>query len=84
MFTEYFDIMAEEILEKIILGLIATEIKEDIHIGRQVNLAKTIIQTLRTHDVIGKSEQMCRCHDPMTKINVTTWEEECYFCGLKR
>lgn len=47
--------MTEETLETIILGHIAKELKDEIQIGRQVNLAKTIIQALRIHDVIGQS-----------------------------
>lgn len=45
--------MTEETLETIILGHIAKELKDEIQIGRQVNLAKTIIQALRIHDVSG-------------------------------
>ncbi len=45
--------MTEETLETIILGHIAKELKDEIQIGRQVNLAKTIMQTLRIHDVSG-------------------------------
>jgi len=50
--------MTEETLETIILGHIAKELKDEIQIGRQVNLAKTIMQALRIHDVIGQSEQL--------------------------
>lgn len=49
--------MIEETLETIILGHIAKELKDEIQIGRQVNLAKTIIQALCIHDVVGRSEQ---------------------------
>lgn len=48
--------MTEETLETIILGHIAKELKDEIQIGRQVNLAKTIMQALRIHDVVGQSE----------------------------
>lgn len=37
-----FDTMTEETLETIILGHIAKELKDEIQIGRQVNLSKTI------------------------------------------
>lgn len=50
--------MTEETLETIILGHIAKELKDEIQIGRQVNLAKTIMQALRIHDVVGRSEQL--------------------------
>lgn len=43
--------MTEETLETIILGHIAKELKDEIQIGRQVNLAKTIMQALRIHNV---------------------------------
>ncbi len=45
--------MTEETLETIILGHIAKELKDEIQIGRQVNLAKTIMQALHIHDVSG-------------------------------
>lgn len=51
--------MTEETLETIILGHIAKELKDEIAIGRQVNLAKAIMQALRIHDVVGRSEQCC-------------------------
>lgn len=50
--------MTEKTLETIILGHIAKELKDEIQIGRQVNLAKTIMQALRIHDVVGQSEQL--------------------------
>ena len=50
--------MTEETLETIILGHIATELKDEIQIGRQVNLAKTIMQALRMHEVVGQSKQI--------------------------
>ena len=54
--------MTEENLETLILGHIAKELKDEIQIGRQVNLAKTIMQALRIHDVVGRSEQFyCTC-----------------------
>ena len=65
--------MTEETLETIILGHIAKELKDEIQIGRQVNLAKTIIQALRIHDVVGRSEQLvCDCGNKLT-------DKEIYF-----
>lgn len=49
--------MIEETLETLILGHIAKELKDEIQIERQVNLAKTIIQALRIHNVSGQGEQ---------------------------
>lgn len=49
--------ITEEMLENLILGHIAKELKDEIQIGRQVNLAKTIMQALRIHDVVGRSKQ---------------------------
>ncbi len=43
--------MTEETLETIILGHIAKELKDEIQIGRQVSLTKTIMQSLRIHDI---------------------------------
>lgn len=56
--------MREEMLEDLILGHIAKELKDEIKISRQVNLAKTIMQALRIHGVVGQSEQSARksCH----------------------
>jgi hypothetical protein len=51
--------MTEETLETIILGHIAKELKDEIQIGRQVNLAKTIMQALRIHDVSNRRELLC-------------------------
>lgn len=53
--------MTEETLETIILGHITIELKDEIQIARQVNLAKTIMQALRIHDVVGRNEQ-CVLH----------------------
>lgn len=50
--------MTEETLETIILGHIAKELKDEIKIGRQVKLAKTIIQALRIHGFVEQSEQL--------------------------
>jgi hypothetical protein len=50
--------MTEEILEEILLGHIAKELKDEIAIGRQVNLAKTIMQALHIHGVVGRSKQL--------------------------
>ena len=55
--------MTEETLETIILGHIATELKDEIQIGRQVNLARTIMKALRIHDVVGRSEQLKAFND---------------------
>lgn len=44
--------MTEETLETIILGHIARELKDEIQVGRQVKLAETIMQALRTQDVM--------------------------------
>lgn len=41
--------MTEETLETIILGHIAKELKDEIEIGRQASLAKTIMQDLRIY-----------------------------------
>ena len=51
------NMITEEILENLILGHIAKELKDEIQIGRQINLAKAITQALRIHDVVGRSEQ---------------------------
>jgi hypothetical protein len=57
--------ISEEMLENLILGHIAKELKDEIAIGRQVKLAKTIMQALRIHDVVGRSEQLvCDCEEP--------------------
>lgn len=53
-----FDTMTEETIETIILGHITKELKDEIQIGRQVTLAKTIMQALRIHGVVGQSEQL--------------------------
>lgn len=50
--------MTEETLENLILGHIAKELKDEIQIGRQVNLAKTIMQALRIYADVGRSEQL--------------------------
>jgi len=62
------NMIIENMLENLILGHIAKELKDEIQIGRQVNLAKTIMQALRIHDVVGRSEQL----QP---------EQECYKSG---
>lgn len=61
-----FDTMTEETLETIILGHIAKELKDEIQIGRQVNLSKTIMQALRIHGVVGRSEQL-KADEPIVK-----------------
>ena len=70
--------MTEETLETVILGHIAKELKDDIQIGRQVNLAKTIMQALRVHDVVGRSEQLV-C-DACKRDKQTNALEDCK-CG---
>jgi hypothetical protein len=49
---------AWECSENLILGHIAKELKDEIEIGRQVNLAKTIMKSLRIGEAFGfpKSE----------------------------
>jgi hypothetical protein len=65
--------ISEDMLENLILGHIAKELKDEIQIGRQVSLAKTIMQALRIHDVVGRSEQ-CVLHS-------TDWNGKCFKCG---
>jgi hypothetical protein len=62
--------MTEETLETILLGHITKELKDEIVISRQVKLAKTIMQALRIHDVVGQSEQSSKIID-----------DECMICG---
>ena len=50
--------MTKDALEMILLGHIAKELKDEIAIGRQVNLAKTIMQALRIHDVVWRSDKL--------------------------
>ncbi len=66
--------MTEETLETIILGHIAKELKDEIQIGRQVNLAKTIMQALRMHNVVWRSE-------PCGLLHSTDWNGKCFKCG---
>jgi hypothetical protein len=73
--------MTEETLETIILGHIAKELKDEIQIGRQSNLAKTITQALRIPDVVGRSEQFtCSCGIPPA-IRLCEGVETCLKCG---
>ena len=65
--------MTEETLETIILGHIATELKDEIQIGRQVNLAKTIMQALRIHNFVGRNEQYV--------LHSTDRHGKCFKCG---
>lgn len=62
--------MTEEMLENMILGHIAKELKDEIQIGRQVTLAKTIMQALRIHDVVGRSELLSAFAGQMQSIDV--------------
>jgi hypothetical protein len=71
--------MTEETLETIILGHIAKELKDEIAVGRQVNLAKTIIQALRIHDVVGRSEQCAHPRDKREYIGSNMLR--CKVCG---
>jgi hypothetical protein len=61
--------MTEETLETILLGHIAKELKDEIAIGRQVNLTKTIMQALRIHDVVGRSELLLAFTEFIKKHN---------------
>jgi hypothetical protein len=70
--------MTEEILEEILLGHIAKELKDEIQIGRQVNLAKTIMQALRIHDVVGRSEQFICCKSDLGNSRCSS---QCVECG---
>jgi len=49
--------LTEENLETLILGHIAQEIKGEIEVSRQVSIAKKIMQSLRTHKLIGQPEK---------------------------
>ena len=69
--------MTEETLETIILGHIAKELKDEIQIGRQVNLAKTIMQALRIHDVVGRSEQCLHTERVWT---IDPYDQKCFKC----
>jgi hypothetical protein len=69
--------ISEEMLENLILGHIAKELKDEIQIGRQVNLAKAIMQALRIHDVVERSEQLS-CDTCI--FNTHSWSEE-YPCA---
>lgn len=62
--------MTEDTLETILLGHITKELKDEIAIGRQVKLAKTIMQALRIHHVLGQGEQLkCELTDD-EKLNL--------------
>jgi hypothetical protein len=71
--------MTEETLETIILGHIAKELKDEIQIGRQVNLAKTIMQALRIHDVMVElpDNHVCRYSKAMDQ----PYPRKCIDCG---
>lgn len=73
--------MTEETLEMIILGHITKELKNEIEIGRQVNIAKTIMQALRIHDVVGQSEQLPpKCLDGFDDDKFCDRSGECKWC----
>lgn len=76
--------MTEEILETIILGHIAKELKDEIQIGRQVNIAKTIIQALRMHYVVERSERLV-CDYKLSHDAFKSWHDAnyCPYCGVK-
>jgi hypothetical protein len=58
LMREDFERKAWECSENLILGHIAKELKDEIVIGRQVNIAKTIMKSLRIGESFGfpKSE----------------------------
>lgn len=62
--------MTEETLENLILGHIAKELKDEIQIGRQVNLAKTIMQALRIYADVGRSEQLISFVDALVESGI--------------
>lgn len=70
--------MTEETLETIILGHIAKELKDEIQIGRQINLAKAITQALHIHDVVGQSEQLLCGHK---QVELVRHAAKCKDCG---
>lgn len=71
--------MIEEMLEDLILGHIAIELKDEIQIGRQVKLAKTIMQALRIHGVVGRSEQLpCDCNVKLAETALQVYCPKCY------
>lgn len=70
--------MTDDTLEEIILGHIAKELKDEIQIGRQVNLAKTIMQALRIHGVVGQSEQLKCEHEPKRPNSKYTSCKKCH------
>jgi hypothetical protein len=72
--------MTKDALEMILLGHIAKELKDEIAIGRQVNLAKTIMQALRIHDVLGRSEQFYCDSDKDSRHE--RCEEQCHLCKM--
>lgn len=73
--------MTEETLEMIILGHIAKELKDEIQIGRQVTLAKTIMQALRIHGVVGQSEQLPCEHPYHSIVGEEHGNPKCLKCG---
>jgi hypothetical protein len=71
--------MTDETLETILLGHIAKELKDEIAISRQVNLAKTIMQALRIHDVVWRSEQCAHPRDKREYVGSNMLR--CKVCG---
>lgn len=59
----------KEILETLILGHIAKELKDEIQVGRQVNLAKTIMQAL--------CESFCNNCEPISGFYLGTTCPKC-------
>lgn len=62
MFVVIINQMTQETLETIILGYITKELKNEIEIGRQVKLAKTIIQTLHINGFLDQNKKLV-CND---------------------
>lgn len=71
--------MTEENLEIIILGHIAKELKDEIQIERQVNLAKTIMQSI--HDFSVRNELLL---DFLTWFGRTYSIEELKAIGMQQ
>lgn len=77
--------MTEETLETIILGHIAKELKDEIQIGRQANLAKTIMQALRIHIVSGSLPlPKCKCGQNALPYKAQVEIDKCSRCGNDR
>lgn len=50
--------MSEKMLENLILGLVAKELKDEIQGGRQVRLANRITHAIQKHNIESLSEQL--------------------------